>query len=223
MKNSVESKLNPSWSCSPYRVTGQSNRITLLTGMCVMFSWLLLFYFIFFFVFSLFIFLFDLCALPLLLKASFCLDFAAWKLLETLSMRRDAMRCESVCYRFNLIRLFRFVYLSILSEIEKHTYPNHTHTHTHTQACTRALPCLVACLVSRIAHTPRASKTMWGEPKWNHNICQAAERNAPQDIARGGSPTHGLSTLSMCFHLLHLVPRGVCVMCQCVCTLCVYS
>lgn len=103
--------------------------------------------------------------------------------------RCDAMRCESVCYRFNLIRLFRFVYLSILSEIEKHTYPNHTHTDTHTQACTRALPCLVACLVSRIAHTPRASKTMWGEPKWNHNICQAAERNAPHDIARGGSPT----------------------------------
>lgn len=103
--------------------------------------------------------------------------------------RCDAMRCESVCYRFNLIRLFRFVYLSILSEIEKHTYPNHTHTDTHTQACTRALPCLVACLVSRIAHTPRASKTMWGEPKWNHNICQAAERNAPHDIAKGGSPT----------------------------------
>lgn len=73
-------------------------------------------------------------------------------------MRRDAMRCESVSYRFNLIRLFRFVYLSILSEIEKHTYPNHTHT--HTQACTRALSCLVACLVSRIAQTPRASKTM---------------------------------------------------------------
>lgn len=98
----------------------------------------------------------------------------------------DAMRCvvlccESVCYRFNLIRSFRFVYLSILSEIEKHTYPDHTHRHAYTHT----LPCLVPWLVSRIAHTPRASKTMWGEPKWNHNICQAAERNAPLGIAMG--------------------------------------
>lgn len=219
MKNSVESKLNPSWSCCPYRVTGQSNRITLLTWMCVMFSWLLLFYFIFF---LLFIFLFDLCALPLLLKASFCLDFAAWKLLETLSMRRDAMRCESVCYRFNLIRLFRFVYLSILSEIEKHTYPNHTHSHTGMHTCA-ALPCCLssiahrsyaACLKDNVRRTQMKSQYLpssWAQCSTWH--CKGGQPNPPT----------GLSTLSMCFHLLHLVPRGVCVMCQCVCTLCVYS
>lgn len=216
--------LNQSESLCLYRVTGQSNLITLSTWVCVMFSWLLLLL-----IFLLFIFLFDLCALPLLLKASFCLDFAAWKLLETLSMRRNAMRCdalccESVCYRFNLIRSFRFVYLSILSEIEKHTYPDHTHRHAYTHT----LPCLVPCLVSRIAHTSRASKTMWGEPKWNHNICQAAERNAPLGIAMGparplpASTPQPPSCLPMCFHWLQ-VAHGVCVMCLCVCTLRVYS
>lgn len=64
--------------------------------------------FIILYFFLLFIFLFDLCALPLLLKASFCLDFAAWKLLEKLSMRRDAMRCDVNRFAIDLIWFAHF-------------------------------------------------------------------------------------------------------------------